>query len=304
MRAGLLVHTTAMHRLRVSWRRRTLSQTWSLGGFLTPSALTGQQGPRHDRTRQELSVRSRRRLRILIAGRLASAPGQGGASWALLQWILGFRSLGHDVLLVEPLAPSSFVRPGATLARSRQARYFRSITRQFELADRATMLIRESRETVGLDYERLARAASDCDLLVDMSGALGGEEFAERIPVRIYVDLDPAFTQLWHTTGVDVGLDGHTHYATVGQQIGVERRNPVLRQELDPCPSARRARVLAQSAAADARATHNDSQLAELRLHRIWGHILRSEGSFVPSVRGPSDVVPGSAGNCPHHLGW
>ena len=113
---------------------------------------------------------------------------------------------------------------------------------------------------------KLARAANDCDLLVDMSGVLGGDELVERIPVRIYVDLDPGFTQLWHTTGVDVGLEGHTHYATVGQRIGIEK-GFVLRQELDPRPSAHRAGVLAQGAAPDARAPHNVGQLAELRLH-------------------------------------
>ena len=35
-----------------------------------------------------------------------------------------------------------------------------------------------------------------------------------------YVDLDPGFTQAWHTAGVDVGLDGHDDYVTVGTGIG------------------------------------------------------------------------------------
>ncbi len=53
-----------------------------------------------------------------------------------------------------------------------------------------------------------------------MSGVLAGNELTAGIAVRLYVDLDPGFTQLWHSTGVDVGLPGHTHFATVGQKIG------------------------------------------------------------------------------------
>lgn len=166
-------------------------------------------------------VRSTRtRLRILVAGRLASAPGQGGAAWALLQWILGFRSLGHDVMFVEPLPASSSQPNNGPLSRSREARYFRFVTRQFALADRAALMTRGGGATVGLARDSLTQAARDCDLLVDISGVLAGEDLGTDIPTRLYVDLDPGFTQLWHATGVDVGLDGHTHYATVGQRIG------------------------------------------------------------------------------------
>jgi hypothetical protein len=43
----------------------------------------------------------------------------------------------------------------------------------------------------------------------------------EAIPTRVDLDLDPAFNQLWHAVeGIDVGLDGHTHYVTVGNGIG------------------------------------------------------------------------------------
>jgi hypothetical protein len=43
----------------------------------------------------------------------------------------------------------------------------------------------------------------------------------EQIPVRVYLDLDPVFVQLWHTTqGIDMRLGGHTHYITIGQNIG------------------------------------------------------------------------------------
>ena len=165
-------------------------------------------------------------LRILVAGRLAVAPGQGGAAWALLQWVLGFRSLGHDVWLIEPLPAASTEDPGAALLRSRQTRYFGIVTRQFGLSERSALTSGEGGLGGGQSGERLARAVRDCDLLVDISGVLAAHELAQEIPIRLYVDLDPAFTQLWHSQGVDVGLAGHTHYATVGQRVG-ESNSPI-----------------------------------------------------------------------------
>ena len=46
-----------------------------------------------------------RKLTILFSGMLAGDPGQGGASWAVLQYVLGLRRLGHDVYFVEPVKP-------------------------------------------------------------------------------------------------------------------------------------------------------------------------------------------------------
>jgi hypothetical protein len=40
-------------------------------------------------------------MRIVVAGTVAGVPGQGGAAWAVLQYVLGLRRLGHEVVLVE-----------------------------------------------------------------------------------------------------------------------------------------------------------------------------------------------------------
>ena len=38
--------------------------------------------------------------------------------------------------------------------------------------------------------------------------------------MRAYLDLDPAFNQLWQVSGIDMRFGGHTHFVTVGQAIG------------------------------------------------------------------------------------
>jgi hypothetical protein len=42
-------------------------------------------------------------LRILVCGRIAGAAHQGGAAWAVLQYLLGLEDLGHEVRFVEPV---------------------------------------------------------------------------------------------------------------------------------------------------------------------------------------------------------
>jgi hypothetical protein len=72
-----------------------------------------------------------------------------------------------------------------------------------------------------MPYEDLLATAERADVLINVSGMLTDGEIIERIPVRVYLDLDPAFLQLWHATqGIDMRLDAHTHFVTVGMAIG------------------------------------------------------------------------------------
>ena len=160
-------------------------------------------------------------MRIFVSGMIAADPRQGGATWAVLQYALGLRDLGHDVLLVEPIAPGRIQPEAESLAASANARYFQEVVSRFGLDGRSAVLRQDTGETVGLPLTELRRAATDADLLINISGMLRDAELRDLIPRRVYLDLDPAFNQLWHTAeGIDVGLDGHTHYVTVGTSIG------------------------------------------------------------------------------------
>ncbi len=151
------------------------------------------------------------RLRVVVAGMVADNPYQGGAAWAVLQYVLGLQRLGHDVWLVEPV--DDLVAGSAA--------YFRDVAAEFDIAERAAMVAPDTRKTVGVPYGEMRDAARGADLLMNVSGMLADEALIERIPVRVYLDLDPVFNQLWHTVeGIDMRFDGHTHFVTVGQAIG------------------------------------------------------------------------------------
>jgi hypothetical protein len=151
------------------------------------------------------------RLRIVVAGMVAGHPGQGGATWAVLQYVLGLRALGHRVLLVEPV--ERLDQPST--------RYFENVTRRFDLRGSAALAIHGTRETVGLPYRRLRAFAAGSDLLLNISGVLRDDAVTAPIGVRAYLDLDPAFNQLWHAVeGIDRGLDRHERFVTVGLALG------------------------------------------------------------------------------------
>jgi hypothetical protein len=147
-------------------------------------------------------------VRILVSGMVAGEPGQGGASWAVLQYLLGLRRIGHEVILAEPVER---IEP-ASLA------YLEAVAAEFGFDQVA--LVAADGESAPLPRERLLALAGDADLLLNVSGMLADPALLEPIPVRAYLDLDPFFNQHWHLQGADMRFAAHTHFVTVATAIG------------------------------------------------------------------------------------
>ncbi len=164
---------------------------------------------------------------VIVGGALANKPGNGGEAWVRLAWALGFRRLGFEVWFVEQIAPGACVdragRPSA-FAESVNRAYFERVTQGFGLGDSATLIYGDLEATAGASYEALLDRASKAELLVNISGNITREELLRAPRTRVYVDLDPGFTQLWHAGGTPgLGLSGHEHHVTVGVNVGTNR---------------------------------------------------------------------------------
>lgn len=160
-------------------------------------------------------------LRIVVAGALATPAGHGGMAWSVLQYVLGLRRLGHDVVLVEPVQSTGLIPAADSLAASVHAQYLADVARRYGLEDRWAMLLLGTSETVGLSYEALLAFARDADLVLNLSGLLTDPALLGLTPVRVYLDLDPGFTQVWQAVAdADLRLAGHTHYVTLAQDLG------------------------------------------------------------------------------------
>jgi hypothetical protein len=152
-------------------------------------------------------------LKILLAGMVAGDPRQGGATWAVLQYVAGLSELGHEVMLVEPVAVEALEPKGDVV------RYFHSLP---FLEGRGALLAQGREETVGLPYTDLLEFANGADLLLNISGMLREERLLEAVPVRAFLDLDPGFNQVWEATGSEMGIGRHTHCVTVGTRVGTD----------------------------------------------------------------------------------
>jgi hypothetical protein len=153
-------------------------------------------------------------ISILVSGMLAGVPRQGGATWSVLQYVLGLQRLGHQVTFVEPAA-------GAGAPGSPASCYFADVCREFGLDGSAALIDPGTGQCTGLSRAELLGSAASADLLLNLSGCLADEEILDSIAVRAFVDIDPVFTQLWHAVdGIDMGFSRHNRFVTIGQAIG------------------------------------------------------------------------------------
>lgn len=145
---------------------------------------------------------------VVVSGMIAATPGQGGATWAVLQYVLGLRRLGCAVWFVEPVPDL------------RGAPYAATVMDRWGLGD-AWALLTPDGGGAGLSRRRLRDVATGADVLLNVSGMLADRDLLDAIAVRVYLDLDPAFVQLWHAVeGIDMRFDGHTHFVTLSDVVG------------------------------------------------------------------------------------
>ena len=161
---------------------------------------------------------------IIVSGAIANKHFNGGAAWTRLNWLLGFKKLGFRVLFVEEIKRENCVDAagaGTSFENSANLAYFKQIFEQFDLLGSAALVYENGEKVFGLDYVELLAIAEDAELLVNITGHLTCDALMRRLRHKVYIDLDPGFTQFWHTIGnAGPRLDGHDFYFTVGENIG------------------------------------------------------------------------------------
>jgi hypothetical protein len=160
--------------------------------------------------------------RIMIAGCIAGAgPGYGGNTWAFLQYILGLRRLGCEVYYVEQIGADKCLDAEGrrvSFCESVNAQQFRKLIDRFDLADHAALF--DETGSVGLSCAEVDRLAPDIDLLINLSGIFRRESVLAKVRKRMYLDMDPGYTQMWHELGFNIYLAGHDVYVTTGLNLG------------------------------------------------------------------------------------
>jgi hypothetical protein len=156
-----------------------------------------------------------RRGRIAIAGSVAQKARNAGHTWQFLQYLLGFKRLGYEVLLLDSL---DRVEGDAAIEHARVA-YVDSVMREHGL-DGAWTIALPGERTAGVPRARVLRFVRDADLLLNVMGFCSDEELLGAARRRVFLDTDPGFAQMWHELGLADVFDGHDAHVTIGERIG------------------------------------------------------------------------------------
>jgi hypothetical protein len=136
-------------------------------------------------------------MRILFAGIIARYPF-GGVTWCSLMYLLGLRALGHEVFYIEDTGECVYDPVQNTRATdpSYGTTYIHDALAPFGLGDRWSFVNYDG-SYHGRSADEVRRYAADADLFINLSGGawFWRDEYA-RIPRKVFVDSDPAFTQL------------------------------------------------------------------------------------------------------------
>ena len=162
---------------------------------------------------------------VVVAGVLANKPGNGGEAWVRLSWLLGLRRLGFEVVFVEQLSTDACVDTSGArtpVAKSHNLAFFRAVVDRFGLSSTSSLIYDDGAQVFGMTTDELMAKAESAVALFNISGHLKYEPLMRRFARKIYVDLDPGFTQYWHASGMPLGLENHDEHLTVGGNVGTD----------------------------------------------------------------------------------
>ncbi len=125
--------------------------------------------------------------------------------WLNLHYLAGLRARGVEPFWFD-ISGTANVEP------------FRAQCEKFGFGDNWAVL-HDGKQVFGMTDRQLAALCNDCDLLINLCGALKDDELLRRIKRRAYFDLDPGFTQIWAQQW-DMDLSKHNLFFSVGLNVG------------------------------------------------------------------------------------
>ena len=159
---------------------------------------------------------------IVVAGALAQKPEQAGHTWQFLQYLLGLRRLGWDVLFLDQLEADMCVDEHGhrcSLEVSINLAYFRSVMTEFGLAE-SCALLNQGRSVFGVAHDVAVERTRRSALLLNVMGYLADDEILAAAPRRVFLDTDPGYGQMWRELGLADIFEGHDDHVTIAENIG------------------------------------------------------------------------------------
>jgi hypothetical protein len=158
---------------------------------------------------------------------IAQHHALGGVTWDYLQVVLGMKRLGHDVYYIEdsgewPYTFDEEQSENSRIVSSPQStvEHLQTVMAEFGLSDKWAYRFSPTSEWFGLADVKREELIRSADLLVNVSGTLEKPEHYRGVRRLVYIDTDPAFTQI-DIAGGNSGrrhqVDAHDVHFTFGE---------------------------------------------------------------------------------------
>lgn len=164
------------------------------------------------------------RLRIVVAGSAGAMPF-AGVAWQVLQYLEGFRRLGHEVFYLEDTGewPYDPVAKAFCDDGDFAAEYVAVLMARCGLDQAWCYRDVASGGFYGCSERQLDQTLAAADVFINLSGVTVPREEHMRIPVRVYLETDPVAPQLEVAKGYRFTIEllaAHTHHLTYGENFG------------------------------------------------------------------------------------
>jgi hypothetical protein len=148
-----------------------------------------------------------------------------GVAWQVLQYLEGFRRLGHEVFYLEDTLewPSDPLTKTVCEDGGAAAAYVAALMARCGLDQAWCYRDVASGRFYGCSERQLEQTLAATDVLINLSGVTALREEHMRIPVRVYLETDPVAPQLEVAKGYRFTIEllaAHTHHLTYGENFG------------------------------------------------------------------------------------
>jgi hypothetical protein len=149
---------------------------------------------------------------LVVAGSLAQGAERGGHCWFFGQWFLGLRRLGWEVFFLD-------YEDARSPLSDRDRRRVADVLSVFDMQD-AYAILTPGGATAGRSRADALDVVRRSQGLVNVMGYLRDEAVLEAARVRIFLDIDPGYGQMWRELGLADVLAGHDAFVTIAANMG------------------------------------------------------------------------------------
>lgn len=164
-------------------------------------------------------------LRVAVLGYIVRGP-LGGLAWHHLQYVVGLKKLGHDVLFIEDSEDYAACYNPETNQMGTDASYgLRFIDESFKRLELQNLWsYYDFHKGQWLGNPKAIEFLSSADILINLSGVNPLREWSMPVQKRVFVDTDPAFVQIRHLTDEKARLlaEQHNIFFTFGENFGAK----------------------------------------------------------------------------------